>query len=130
MKTAQPDLSETFVLRKTLIPLPTCFSRIEHDNTSMNPSWFLDRVIVTDMNRPHLRFYFPCNNWLSKDDGDGLNVRDLLGTLNPMDVPKDNVGEELYESLHALTNVLLDVSGINGHGTSSKKLIISLDSYP
>ncbi|XP_060092590.1 lipoxygenase homology domain-containing protein 1 [Heteronotia binoei] len=62
--------------------------RIEHDNTSMNPSWFLDRVIVTDMNRPHLRFYFPCNNWLSKDDGDGLNVRDLLGTLNPMDVPK------------------------------------------
>ncbi|XP_048360273.1 lipoxygenase homology domain-containing protein 1 [Sphaerodactylus townsendi] len=64
--------------------------RIEHDNTSMNPSWFLDRVIVTDMNRPHLRFYFPCNNWLSKDDGDGLNVRDLLGTLNPMDVPKGN----------------------------------------
>ncbi|KAJ8339353.1 hypothetical protein SKAU_G00361390 [Synaphobranchus kaupii] len=64
--------------------------RIEHDNTSMSASWFLDRVVVTDMNRPHLRFYFPCNNWLSKEEGDGLYVRDLLGSLNPMDVPKLN----------------------------------------
>ncbi|XP_058024091.1 lipoxygenase homology domain-containing protein 1 [Ahaetulla prasina] len=64
--------------------------RIEHDNTGMNASWYLDRVIVTDMNRPHLRFYFPCNNWLSKDEGDGLYVRDLIGSLNPMDVPKVN----------------------------------------
>nr|XP_014352351.1 PREDICTED: lipoxygenase homology domain-containing protein 1-like [Latimeria chalumnae] len=62
--------------------------RIEHDYTGMNPSWFLDRVVVTDMNRPHLRFYFPCNNWLSKEEGDGLYIRDLLGSLNPMDVPK------------------------------------------
>ncbi|KAG9471796.1 hypothetical protein GDO78_022716 [Eleutherodactylus coqui] len=64
--------------------------RIEHDNTGLNAGWYLDRVIVTDMNRPHLRFYFPCNNWLSKEDGDGLYVRDLLGSLNPMDVPKIN----------------------------------------
>ncbi|XP_039606557.1 lipoxygenase homology domain-containing protein 1-like [Polypterus senegalus] len=64
--------------------------RIEHDNTGLNASWFLDRVVVTDMNRPHLRFYFPCNNWLSKEEGDGLFVRDLLGSLNPMDVPKPN----------------------------------------
>ncbi|OPJ86950.1 lipoxygenase-like proteiny domain-containing protein 1 [Patagioenas fasciata monilis] len=65
-------------------------SKIEHDNTGLNAGWFLDRVIVTDMNRPHLRFYFPCNNWLSKEDGDGLYVRDLIGSLNPMDVPKIN----------------------------------------
>uniref|UniRef100_A0A8C4UPX1 Lipoxygenase homology domains 1 n=1 Tax=Falco tinnunculus TaxID=100819 RepID=A0A8C4UPX1_FALTI len=64
--------------------------RIEHDNTGLNAGWFLDRVIVTDMNRPHLRFYFPCNNWLSKEDGDGLYVRDLIGSLDPMDVPKIN----------------------------------------
>ncbi|XP_029436484.1 lipoxygenase homology domain-containing protein 1 [Rhinatrema bivittatum] len=64
--------------------------RIEHDNTGLNASWFLDRVVVTDMNRPHLRFYFACNNWLSKEEGDGLYVRDLLGSLDPMDVPKVN----------------------------------------
>lgn len=62
--------------------------RIEHDNTGMNASWFLDRVVVTDMNRPHLRFYFACNNWLSREEADNLFVRDLLGSLNPMDVPK------------------------------------------
>uniref|UniRef100_A0AAV2IX71 PLAT domain-containing protein n=1 Tax=Knipowitschia caucasica TaxID=637954 RepID=A0AAV2IX71_KNICA len=62
--------------------------RIEHDNTGMNASWFLDRVLVTDMNRPHLRFYFACNNWLSLEEADHLYVRDLLGSLNPMDVPK------------------------------------------
>ncbi|KAF3701896.1 Lipoxygenase -like proteiny domain-containing protein 1 [Channa argus] len=64
--------------------------RIEHDNTGMNASWFLDRVVVTDMNRPHLRFCFACNNWLSREEGDNLFVRDLLGSLNPMDVPKLN----------------------------------------
>ncbi|XP_016404113.1 lipoxygenase homology domain-containing protein 1-like [Sinocyclocheilus rhinocerous] len=64
--------------------------RIEHDNTGMSASWFLDRVIVTDMNRPHLRFFYACNNRLSRDEGDGLTVRYLLGSLNPMDIPKQN----------------------------------------
>ncbi|CAL8318268.1 unnamed protein product [Lota lota] len=64
--------------------------RIEHDNTGMNAGWFLDRVVVTDVNRPHLRFYFPCNNWLSQEEADNLIVRDLLGSLNPMDIPKFN----------------------------------------
>uniref|UniRef100_A0A671XMC4 Lipoxygenase homology PLAT domains 1 n=1 Tax=Sparus aurata TaxID=8175 RepID=A0A671XMC4_SPAAU len=67
-----------------------CLPRIEHDNTGMNASWFLDRVVVTDMNRPHLRFYFACSNWLSREEGDNLFVRDLLGSMNPMDVPKLN----------------------------------------
>ncbi|KAE8291828.1 Lipoxygenase-like proteiny domain-containing protein 1 [Larimichthys crocea] len=65
-------------------------SKIEHDNTGMNASWFLDRVVVTDVIRPHLRFYFSCNNWLSKVEGDGLFVRDLLGTMDPMEMPKYN----------------------------------------
>ncbi|XP_076005611.1 lipoxygenase homology domain-containing protein 1 [Genypterus blacodes] len=64
--------------------------RIEHDNTGMNAGWFLDRLVVTDVIRPHFRFYFACNNWLSKEDGDGLYVRDLLGTTDPMDIPKYN----------------------------------------
>ena len=54
----------------------------------MNASWFLDRVVVTDVIRPHLRFYFACNNWLSRVEGDGLYVRDLLGSMDPMDMPK------------------------------------------
>ncbi|XP_072243054.1 lipoxygenase homology domain-containing protein 1 [Leuresthes tenuis] len=64
--------------------------RIEHDNTGMSANWFLDRVVVTDVIRPHLRFYFPCNNWLSKVEGDGIYIRDLLGSMDPMDMPKYN----------------------------------------
>ena len=69
-------------------PAPRPTHRIENDNTGMNAGWFLDRVMVTDVNRPHLRYYFPCNNWLSQEEADSLFVRDLLGSLNPMDVPK------------------------------------------
>lgn len=65
-----------------------CCFRIEYDNTGMNASWFLDRVVVTDVIRPHLRFYFACNNWMSRVEGDGLYVRDLLGSMDPMDMPK------------------------------------------
>lgn len=62
--------------------------RIEHDNTGLNASWFLDRVVVMDVIRPHLRYYFACNNWLSKAEGDRLFVRDLPGTVDPTDIPK------------------------------------------
>lgn len=64
------------------------FLRIEHDNTGLSASWFLDRLMVTDMNRPHQRYYFACNNWLSRKEGDGLISRDLLGTIDPSDMPK------------------------------------------
>ncbi|KAM8885089.1 lipoxygenase homology domain-containing protein 1, partial [Spinachia spinachia] len=64
--------------------------RIEHDNTGLSSNWFLDRVVVTDVIRPHLRFYFACNNWLSKVEGDCLYVRDLLGSMDPMVIPKYN----------------------------------------
>jgi hypothetical protein len=45
-------------------------------------------VVITDVIRPHLRYYFPCNNWLSKEEGDSLYVRDLLGSSDPMEMPK------------------------------------------
>ncbi|KAK5909734.1 hypothetical protein CesoFtcFv8_003637 [Champsocephalus esox] len=64
--------------------------RIEHDNTGLSANWFLDRVVVTDVIRPHMRFYFACNNWFSKVEGDCLFVRDLLGSMDPMDIPKYN----------------------------------------
>lgn len=67
--------------------LASCL-RIEHDNTGLNASWYLDRVIVTDMKRPHLRYYFNCNNWLSKVEGDRQWCRDLLASFDPMDMPR------------------------------------------
>lgn len=88
MKWENPTLQLLVKMNHTEIWTLVAPCRIEHDNTGMNASWFLDRVVVTDMNRPHLRFYFACNNWMSREEGDNLYVRDLLGSLNPMDVPK------------------------------------------
>jgi hypothetical protein len=51
--------------------------RIEHDNTGAAPGWFLDHVLVTNR-RTNMPSYFACNQWLSKDEGDGRIVRDLL----------------------------------------------------
>lgn len=65
--------------------------RIEHDNTGMSARWYLDRVTLLDMNRPHLRLFFACSRWLARDMGDGLTVRYLLGSLNPMNIPKRKI---------------------------------------
>uniref|UniRef100_A0A673CI95 Lipoxygenase homology domains 1a n=1 Tax=Sphaeramia orbicularis TaxID=375764 RepID=A0A673CI95_9TELE len=107
--------------------------RIEHDNTGMNASWFLDRVVVTDMNRPHLRFYFACNNWLSREEGDNLFVRDLLGSLNPMDVPKLNkyivsVFTADMKGSGTDADVFLNIFGENGD-TGERRLDSDKDNF-
>lgn len=60
--------------------------------------------MVTDMNRPHLRFYFACNNWLSKKEGDGLYARDLLGSPDPSDMPK--CGPFLVHQCHSFIYII------------------------
>ncbi|KAM6985878.1 lipoxygenase homology domain-containing protein 1 [Aplochiton taeniatus] len=107
--------------------------RIEHDNTGMNASWFLDRVVVTDMIRPHLRFYFACNNWLSREEGDNLYVRDLLGSLNPMDVPKLNkyivsVFTSDQKGSGTDADVFLNIFGDNGD-TGERRLDSDKDNF-
>lgn len=55
---------------------------------------------MTDVIRPHLRFYFACNNWLSKVEGEGLYVRDLLGTIDPMETPKCTLNLNFFNQLN------------------------------
>ncbi|XP_062291185.1 lipoxygenase homology domain-containing protein 1 [Scomber scombrus] len=107
--------------------------RIEHDNTGMNASWFLDRVVVTDMHRPHLRFYFACNNWLSREEGDNLFVRDLLASKDPMDVPKLNkylvsVFTADMKGSGTDADVFLNIFGENGD-TGEKRLDSDKDNF-
>lgn len=92
--------------------LNLCCSRIEHDNTGLNSSWFLDRVVVTDVIRPHLRFYFACNNWLSREEGDGLFVRDLLGSMDPMDIPKCMYDTHRSASVYITLLIMFEISGL------------------
>ena len=63
--------------------------RIEHDNTGFGPGWFLERVVITDTKNPKRgRFYFPCSQWLAKDEADGKISRDLEGTRDRFGIRK------------------------------------------
>jgi lipoxygenase homology domain-containing protein 1 len=56
---------------------------LRHDNTGINPGWFVDKVIVEDMETNDV-YEFPCQRWLAKDeDGEGHLARML--TLNGVD---------------------------------------------
>ncbi|KAH9519113.1 Lipoxygenase y domain-containing protein 1 [Bulinus truncatus] len=51
--------------------------KIEHDNSSLFSSWFLDRVEIINM-ASNVTTVFPCGKWLSKRKGDGQIARELF----------------------------------------------------
>lgn len=53
---------------------------VEHDNFGFSAGWFLDKIIVYCREREDRKFYFPCNQWLAKDEGDGQIIRQLTAT--------------------------------------------------
>ncbi|CAF4137253.1 unnamed protein product, partial [Rotaria sp. Silwood2] len=52
--------------------------RVEHDNTGRSSGWFLDRIVVTDLNNPTTKYIAICNKWLAKDEGDRQISRELI----------------------------------------------------
>ncbi|XP_062923192.1 polycystin-1-like protein 2 isoform X1 [Mobula hypostoma] len=59
-------------LLTTLFPLGDLQSiRLWHDNSGSNPSWYVNRVTVLDLQTDQ-RWSFLCNSWLSIDVGDCL----------------------------------------------------------
>ncbi len=53
---------------------------IGHDNTGTGPNWHLEQVEITDT-RANQTWFFECNKWFDKDQGDGLLERLLLASL-------------------------------------------------
>lgn len=62
---------------------------IAHNNKGTAPGWFLDRVIVEDINRKH-EYEFPCNRWLAKDEDDHEIARVLTvkSASDPVATPR------------------------------------------
>lgn len=58
--------------------------RIEHDNQGVGAGWYLERVVVTDVVNQQWKYFFPCGQWLAKDEGDGAISRDLIGSWDPL----------------------------------------------
>ena len=60
--------------------------RIGHDNTGPSPGWYLDKVIVDDLDNKRV-YEFQCNRWMAKDEDDGLTYRDLVAGLGADEAP-------------------------------------------
>lgn len=50
--------------------------RLRHDNSGQDPSWFVDKLSVEDM-ESMLTYDFPCGQWFATNEGDGAIVREL-----------------------------------------------------
>ncbi len=60
---------------------------VEHDNSGFGPDWFLDYISVSYKDTSS---YYPCAQWLSRSEGDGMIQRTLASTPNP---PQAYVGK-------------------------------------
>ncbi|KAH3761318.1 hypothetical protein Pelo_6863 [Pelomyxa schiedti] len=90
---------------------------IGHDNSGFGASWFLDKVIVQEMEGGGI-WYFLCGKWLSKSDDDHLIVRELPA------LPTDGVA-----SLPLMRYRVTTVTGDRrGAGTDANIFITLVDS--
>ncbi|XP_034437184.1 polycystic kidney disease protein 1-like 2 [Hippoglossus hippoglossus] len=48
--------------------------RLQHDNSGGHPSWYINRVIIIDLQTRHVGHFF-CDCWLSADRGDGMTKK-------------------------------------------------------
>ena len=49
---------------------------------------FLERVVVTDLKDPKVKYFCPCSKWLARDEDDGQISRDLLATDDLLAIKK------------------------------------------
>eukprot|EP00049_Salpingoeca_infusionum_P008102 m.131391 g.131391 ORF g.131391 m.131391 type:complete len:2461 (+) comp13915_c0_seq1:231-7613(+) len=85
--------------------------RVWHDDKGGGSAWFLDKIIVTDM-RDEQTYFFPCDKWLSKSDGDKLISREL-GAVD--DLPREVQTKAVITSY----NVSVFTSDIRYAGTDA-----------
>ncbi|ELU08773.1 hypothetical protein CAPTEDRAFT_228900 [Capitella teleta] len=53
--------------------------QIWHNNAGEQPSWYLSRVIVQDLNTGYF-YYFMCERWFAADIGDGKVEREIMAS--------------------------------------------------
>lgn len=51
--------------------------RIGHDGSKPGAGWFLDKVVVKQMDDSSTETDFECNRWLDVNEDDGLIVREI-----------------------------------------------------
>uniref|UniRef100_K1R2V2 Lipoxygenase-like protein domain-containing protein 1 n=1 Tax=Magallana gigas TaxID=29159 RepID=K1R2V2_MAGGI len=116
--------SDTFKIRTNCVG-PMKKIKVEHDNTGLGAGWYLERVVITDLNHPKWKYYFPCGMWLARDEGDGAISRYLIGSKDPFAIRKDSkykvtvyTGDKKGAGTDA--NVILSIFGENGESGEQK----------
>ncbi|CAF4484729.1 unnamed protein product, partial [Rotaria sp. Silwood2] len=69
---------------------------IAHNNKGLASGWFLDRILIEDLNKNHI-YEFPCNRWLAKNEDDKQISRFLF--------PKKATDHEKEPTTAILTDV-------------------------
>ena len=88
-----------FRYNKTIYPLRSVdlgtlkWIRIEHDNKGHKPGWFLDKVIVENMNNGQV-YTFICKQWLAN----GAISQDLYGKFASVLTAYSDTSMNIHES--------------------------------
>ncbi|XP_078607411.1 polycystin-1-like protein 2 isoform X2 [Branchiostoma floridae x Branchiostoma japonicum] len=61
---------DSFVVTCAGVMGPLNYIHVWHDNSGDDPSWFLNKIIVTDVYTER-KYYFLCNKWFAVEEGDG-----------------------------------------------------------
>ncbi|CAF1135774.1 unnamed protein product [Rotaria sordida] len=94
---------------------------IEHNNQDFASNWFLDRILIEDINTYHI-YEFLCNRWLAKDEDDKQIARFLF--------PKTSIDHEKQstETISIDDDVSYNIKVYTGNkinaGTNSRVYII------
>jgi hypothetical protein len=65
-------MDQFFVQAKTVGPMNVL--KLRHDNSGQDPSWYVEKVCVEDM-ESMVTYEFPCDHWLAVNEGEGSIVR-------------------------------------------------------
>lgn len=92
------SISRRFFSRASLnnftLSVPECLGNLTgvhvwHDNSGAHPAWFLQHIIITDIQTEE-KWYFFANQWLALDKGAGVTqiyVKVKYNTHAPYDIP-------------------------------------------
>lgn len=52
---------------------------------------FLERVVVTDLKDPRVKYFCPCSKWLARDEDDGQIAREIPAYDSPYNNKRINI---------------------------------------
>ncbi|XP_076463551.1 lipoxygenase homology domain-containing protein 1-like [Babylonia areolata] len=94
--------------------------RIEHDGEGMASGWFLNKIMLQDVQQPQLIYHFLYNGWIAKDVGDGTLWREIRA--------KKRLPREITSGKPVQYEVIVKTGDVRYAGTDANVYIIFMGS--